>query len=308
MDTWDEWARILPRAPQERQELDLLRSTRASYCINFAYEARKNWQDTMRSQSVTQKDVSPNGKCYNIAEWCNYTSATPSESIPYPRMLLRGVFLICGERVWAGIPSKIKGGPCSLGQLTTLTPNITVLHDWSRNMKLTRQKTTYSEFDPDCNSQIYNWGRTKRVVVSIFLPWVAAAKALGELSHLRCWLSKPANTTSAALADLLADEETTRHAMLQNQAAVDFLLLAHGHGCEEFTGLCCFNLSTHSTSIQANIKTLQEQVKNIQVEKTDWVDELFGCWGIPGWAALILKGLAWIFIIIAIVMIAMYPT
>ncbi|KFV49103.1 hypothetical protein N341_11469, partial [Tyto alba] len=36
-------------------------------------------------------------------------------------------------------------------------------------------------------------------------------------------------------------------------AAIDFLLLAHGHGIEDFEGLCCMNLSVHSQSIHASI-------------------------------------------------------
>ncbi|XP_059717972.1 uncharacterized protein LOC132335432 [Haemorhous mexicanus] len=301
-DSWDEWTRIFPQAPQEPQELDLLGSTKASFCVTFEHRARPNWQPTAKPQST---DVSPHDKRYNVAEWCNYTSTTPSKSMSYPRVLPWGVFLICGDRVWAGIPSNIKGGPCSLGQLTTLTPNSTLINNWKKN-KLARQKRSLEEFDPNCDSQIYNWGTTKRVAVSIFLPWVAAAKALGELSHLGCWLSKQANATSAALSDLLADEETTRHATLQNRAAIDFLLLAHGHGCEDFEGLCCFNLSSHSTSIQSNIKGLQNQVRDIQTEKkaANWLDRLFGQWGVPEWLISILKSFLWIIIILVIVLTA----
>ncbi|KFO58526.1 hypothetical protein N302_10576, partial [Corvus brachyrhynchos] len=52
-------------------------------------------------------------------------------------------------------------------------------------------------------------------------------------------------------------------------------LLAHGHGCQDFEGMCCFNLSSHSTSIQANIQKLQELVKDLKVEKSlDWVNDL----------------------------------
>ncbi|KAF4792704.1 hypothetical protein TURU_119048 [Turdus rufiventris] len=86
---------------------------------------------------------------------------------------------------------------------------------------------------------------------------VAAEKALGEIDNSGCWLSKQENVTSAALSDLLKDEETTRHASLQNCAAIDFLLLAHGHGCQDLEGMCCFNLSSCSTSIHANIQKLQ---------------------------------------------------
>ncbi|KFV66059.1 hypothetical protein N307_01240, partial [Dryobates pubescens] len=36
-------------------------------------------------------------------------------------------------------------------------------------------------------------------------------------------------------------------------AAVDFLLLAHGHGCIEFDGMSCTNLSDHSKLIHESI-------------------------------------------------------
>ncbi|KFQ27333.1 hypothetical protein N331_11577, partial [Merops nubicus] len=36
-----------------------------------------------------------------------------------------------------------------------------------------------------------------------------------------------------------------------------FLSLAHGHGCQDFDGLCCMNLSDHSSSIHAQIKHLR---------------------------------------------------
>lgn len=81
---------------------------------------------------------------------------------------------------------------------------------------MARQEMSYTEFDPNCNDQIYNWNKAKRAAASAFLPRYIAAKALGELSHLGCWSSKQANTTSAALSELLADDKTTRQVMLQN--------------------------------------------------------------------------------------------
>ncbi|KFZ67432.1 hypothetical protein N338_02212, partial [Podiceps cristatus] len=39
-------------------------------------------------------------------------------------------------------------------------------------------------------------------------------------------------------------------------AAIDFFLLAHGHGCENFDGLCCMNLSDHSESVYKKINEL----------------------------------------------------
>ncbi|KFV63983.1 hypothetical protein N307_00272, partial [Dryobates pubescens] len=41
-------------------------------------------------------------------------------------------------------------------------------------------------------------------------------------------------------------------------AAIDFFLLAQGHGCQEFEGLCCMNLSDHSVSIHKHIQKLEQ--------------------------------------------------
>ncbi|KFQ25573.1 hypothetical protein N331_02611, partial [Merops nubicus] len=44
-----------------------------------------------------------------------------------------------------------------------------------------------------------------------------------------------------------------------------FLLLAHGHGCKEFEGMCCMNLSDHSVSIHKQIEQLQENMKRLSI-------------------------------------------
>ncbi|KFO59750.1 hypothetical protein N302_06028, partial [Corvus brachyrhynchos] len=49
-------------------------------------------------------------------------------------------------------------------------------------------------------------------------------------------------------------------------AAIDFLLLAQGHGCQEFEGMCCFNLSDHSTSIHKQLQWLREHNQKLTVE------------------------------------------
>ncbi|KFQ98901.1 hypothetical protein N306_10080, partial [Opisthocomus hoazin] len=49
-------------------------------------------------------------------------------------------------------------------------------------------------------------------------------------------------------------------------AGIDFLLLAQGHGCEEFDGMCCMNLSDHSKSIHCSLQRLKEEVKNLQID------------------------------------------
>ncbi|KFQ29581.1 hypothetical protein N331_08016, partial [Merops nubicus] len=40
--------------------------------------------------------------------------------------------------------------------------------------------------------------------------------------------------------------------------AIDFLLLAQVHGCEDFNSMCCMNFSDHSESIHKSISRLKQ--------------------------------------------------
>ncbi|KFP89584.1 hypothetical protein N311_01963, partial [Apaloderma vittatum] len=46
-----------------------------------------------------------------------------------------------------------------------------------------------------------------------------------------------------------------------------FLLLAQRHGCEDFEGMCCMNLSDHSESIHKSIQYLKQHVNAIQQQQ-----------------------------------------
>ncbi|KFP22669.1 hypothetical protein Z169_12945, partial [Egretta garzetta] len=47
------------------------------------------------------------------------------------------------------------------------------------------------------------------------------------------------------------------------------LLLAQSHGCEDFEGVCCFNLSDHFKSIHSKLQ-LQGNMRKLQVNKNPW--------------------------------------
>lgn len=148
----------------ELQELDLLASAKASYCFNFYF---------MNMASSYKINVSPINKIYNQANWCNYTINIPFDTLSFlnPRALPKGVFLICGDQAWAGIPSRIKGRPCTPGLLTMLTPNITLLQEWKQQKnQLACFKRAYTPFDENCDATFFDWPKSKRVAVSIFLP------------------------------------------------------------------------------------------------------------------------------------------
>ncbi|KGL93578.1 hypothetical protein N301_11775, partial [Charadrius vociferus] len=48
-------------------------------------------------------------------------------------------------------------------------------------------------------------------------------------------------------------------------AAIDFLLLAQGHGSDDFEGMRCMNLSDQSESVHKSIQMLKEGFKKLQV-------------------------------------------
>ncbi|KFQ37299.1 hypothetical protein N332_07912, partial [Mesitornis unicolor] len=57
--------------------------------------------------------------------------------------------------------------------------------------------------------------------------------------------------------------------------AIDFLLSAQGHGCEDLVGMCCKNLSDHSESIHKSIRLLKDGVRKLQVDDGwDWLNRL----------------------------------
>ncbi|KFQ38673.1 hypothetical protein N332_12966, partial [Mesitornis unicolor] len=59
--------------------------------------------------------------------------------------------------------------------------------------------------------------------------------------------------------------------------AIDLLLLAQGHGCQNFEGMCCFNLSDHSSSIHQQLADLQQNMKRISVSSdpfSGWLSNL----------------------------------
>ncbi|KFO96720.1 hypothetical protein N300_14822, partial [Calypte anna] len=60
-------------------------------------------------------------------------------------------------------------------------------------------------------------------------------------------------------------------------AAIDFLLLAQGHGCQDFEGMYCFSLSDHSESIQASIRYLKQHTQQIQ-QQVHTLDDVFTTW------------------------------
>ncbi|XP_049650081.1 syncytin-1-like [Accipiter gentilis] len=241
----------------------------------------------------------------NATAWCNYTAPNASRSSVVPLALPPGVFLICGDRAWGGIPSKLNGGPCSLGCLTLLTPNMLTILNMTRKHR--RVQRFAHQFSSSCQDDIEFWNRGQILTASILAPGVGIANALRTLNKLGCWLNKQSKATSLALSNLLTDVGSVRHAALQNRAAIDFLLLAQGHGCDEFEGMCCMNLSDHSESIFSSIQQLKKGVRKLtESDELDWLTKMFKGWGLSGWLVSLLKTVG-VVILVVITVLLMLP-
>ena len=72
------------------------------------------------------------------------------------------------------------------------------------------------------------------------------------------------DATSQAISAISQELGQVREAVLENRAAIDCLLLRHNHGCEDFKGLCCFNLTDSSQLIEHKINQANDVVSNIK--------------------------------------------
>lgn len=134
-------------------------------------------------------------------------------------------------------------------------------------------KQFVQHYQENCKDNLGFWQADKVITASFFALGVAAAQALTTLNKLGCWLAKQTNATSVALSALLTDTDSVRRATLQNRAAIGFLLLAQSHGCDEFEGMYCMNLSDNSQSIHQQLSKLKELTDKL----------ITSTWGLESW-------------------------
>lgn len=98
-----------------------------------------------------------------------------------------GYFLICGDRAWPGIPSRLRAGPCTIGRLSLLKPNTSMILNMSGHYRVRRMT---HQFTSECQDDPEFWSHGSIIAASILALGIASAKALSTLSRLRCWLAK----------------------------------------------------------------------------------------------------------------------
>ncbi|KAG8139652.1 hypothetical protein E2320_002417 [Naja naja] len=116
----------------------------------------------------------------------------------------------------------------------------------------------------DCDDEVVVLSKIEAGVLGIFV-WGATYYNNMQLGHLACALAKSINVTSSAIAALADEMGEIRKSVLQNHLATDYILLRMGHGCEEFDGLCCFDIKDKSQFIESKLKALH----NITTHLTD---------------------------------------
>lgn len=127
----------------ESLELELLGSANASLCVPFMFTP--NPSDKLLVQQLKKE--------YTASLWCRFVAQIDTAStFEYkPLSLPYGVFLTCGDRAWAGIPSRLIGGPCTFGWLSLFTPHKTQTNNWiSKNvtLNLAYSKRDLKNLDP----------------------------------------------------------------------------------------------------------------------------------------------------------------
>lgn len=88
--------------------------------------------------------------------------------------------MICGDHAWPALPLQAIGGPCSIGRLT-ITPNLTTIMNHTHQAKHDRRRRLLRAFTAECDPNAHFWNPSLVRVASIFVPGVAAAKALMNL-------------------------------------------------------------------------------------------------------------------------------
>ncbi|XP_059347657.1 syncytin-A-like isoform X1 [Ammospiza nelsoni] len=288
---WCAWTHLLPVASTEPQELEIFGSMTMELCMQF--EASK----VTKAKTV---NLTPIHEFYkNASAWCKYTEKTAKGSVQVPVQLPRGLFLICGDRIWHGIPANATGGPCSIGEISMLSPDLNMLRERKR-----REKRSIEQYAADCNDKIFSWDKKASIATAIFSPQTASGVALTQVDRMGCWLSKHARSVSVALDDMLKDISGVRQATLQNRAAIDYLLLAHGHGCEEFEGMCCMNLSDHSRSIHESIKNIKDSINKLGEITGSWIDQLVEFFDIsPIWRGILRVGFYVLIVLLVLILV-----
>lgn len=105
-------------------------------------------------------------------------------------------------------------------------------------MKHKRENCSAYQLTEDCDSQSTMYNESELVAAAFLNPGVRIAVNHHTRKRTMCALGKDINYTTQTLTVLNTEMTQVREAALENHAAIDYLVLRHHPGCEEFKGMC----------------------------------------------------------------------
>ncbi|XP_062988008.1 syncytin-A-like [Elgaria multicarinata webbii] len=215
--------------------------------------------------------LSPRPSLWNCSKIENVTSNYGHIILPI------GWFFTCGSCTYNYVPANITLAQCCLSRLTVFLP--------PRPTKSTRQKRETETMNAVCDGNVTVLSPAEYISLAMSLvgvPGLAVGNAK-QLGHLACLLAKTINSTSIAIGLLIQEQQDLRHAILDNRAAIDFLLLQRHLGCEAVENMCCFNLTDNSNQIQHQLDLLKKYAHAVKQDiAPEWWKFLWS-WFPTGW-------------------------
>nr|ATY46613.1 envelope protein Mab3 [Mabuya sp. NRPS-2014] len=201
-----------------------------------------------------------------MPQWnCTVTESVVSSTARVP--LPAGWFFTCGAQTFNYIPDNLADVICCLSRLTVYLPQ---KHTLKRNTRAHRALRS-TALSPDCSSDIHLLSKAEYISLAVSLiglPGLAIGNAK-TISKVACSLAKTINATSTAISALNREQQQLRHTVLDNRAALDYLLLLHNKGCEVVNQVCCFNLTDQSHVVSNQIQQLHILISQI-TENSNW--------------------------------------
>ncbi|XP_063301290.1 uncharacterized protein LOC134600832 [Pelobates fuscus] len=176
--------------------------------------------------------------CRALSTTMNCTQTHQVMSYYYNVYLPKGWTFFCGNITYAYVPGNITGGPCAISRLTMtmfsksdLITKTTQLHKLLRDRRDVKNTLT-----ADCNPEITLLSKVKYSALAYTLVEVPGLALYNTrvVNAVACSLAKGLNATSQALEELLMDNQANKKAILENRAAIDYLLMKHDLGCEVY--------------------------------------------------------------------------
>ncbi|KAK6489536.1 hypothetical protein HHUSO_G6354 [Huso huso] len=217
----------------------------------------------------------------NITLQNRVVSSNPGEFFPgyWGSMALMDVYWLCGVNVWAMLPSGWQGC-CTLVRLNMSL----IIIPTTRHAK-TRSKRALGDPNnvPLEHRRSTKWDKFWRGV----LPAYGTMENAHEIDRIGYHLESFCNTTLLGFSTLTAEVKEIRLMVLQNRAALDYLLAAEGGVCAVIGEHCCTyipDISENMTDVANQLNRLRSAIMEEEHGKEGWepfawIKTLLGTWG-----------------------------